>query len=687
MTTITVTCHKGADPTNNKRQRFWQPPPCLREPSVTQMTHVARIGEVRDYSLRGFAHMFSLILRSFSSQNPLLNDDSSLMQRFQLNQLGARHRSSRSFHLSLARLLTILLCSMPLAVFGQSTPALINPAPGSVLGSSATFTWTAGTGITKYMLYLGTQGAGSSNLYTVQATKATSAVVSGLPQLGVTVYARLRWYKKGVWQYADYTYAEASPAPSLSSLTCTGNSITGAGTDGCTITLSAAAGSGGLAVSLASNNSAVVVPASVTVPAGAASAAFTASIAAVTTAQTATLTASAGSVSLAFALQLNSVQATLAAISCTNSSMTGSGADACTVTLSGPATGTGLVVNLSSNNSAVTVPASITVPANASSAGFSAAVSSVTTTQTATLTASAGSVSLAFALQLNPVQATLIAISCTNSSMTGSGADACTVTLSGPATGTGLVVNLSSNNSAVTVPASITVPANASSAGFSAAVSSVTTTQTATLTASAAGVSKTFAIQLNAGTPTLNINTASISFGNVTLNTTATQSITLSSAGTAAVTVSSATVAGTGFSLSGMSFPTTLNPGQNAVLNVAFNPTTSGTASGTVTISSNSSANPSAKVTLSGTGVAASYQVDLAWGPPNSSPDPVAGYNVYRAASGTGSYQLLNSSPDTQPNYVDSTVKTGQSYDYVVKSVDSSGVESTSSNSATAVIP
>jgi hypothetical protein len=36
---------------------------------------------------------------------------------------------------------------------------------------------------------------------------------------------------------------------------------------------------------------------------------------------------------------------------------------------------------------------------------------------------------------------------------------------------------------------------------------------------------------------------------------------------------------------------------------------------------------------------------------------------------------------------VDSNVQSGQSYDYIVKSVDSSGVESTSSNQAAATIP
>jgi fibronectin type 3 domain-containing protein len=64
----------------------------------------------------------------------------------------------------------------------------------------------------------------------------------------------------------------------------------------------------------------------------------------------------------------------------------------------------------------------------------------------------------------------------------------------------------------------------------------------------------------------------------------------------------------------------------------------------------------------------------------------VAGYNIYRAISG-GSLALVNSSPDSSTTYVDSTVVSGTTYNYVVKSVDSSGVESVASNEVTEAIP
>jgi hypothetical protein len=149
--------------------------------------------------------------------------------------------------------------------------------------------------------------------------------------------------------------------------------------------------------------------------------------------------------------------------------------------------------------------------------------------------------------------------------------------------------------------------------------------------------------------------------------------------------VNSASVTGNGFSVSGSGFPVTLNPGQTLTLNVQFAPTVAGSATGQLTITSNSSTNPTATFALSGTGT--SHEVDLNWNAPASSSDPVVGYNVYRAPGGTTSYQLLNSSPVGSTNYTDSAVTSGQTYVYIVKSVDSSGTESVPSNTSTSTVP
>ena len=197
---------------------------------------------------------------------------------------------------------------------------------------------------------------------------------------------------------------------------------------------------------------------------------------------------------------------------------------------------------------------------------------------------------------------TLASLTCAQRSVTGAGTESCTVTLTA-ATASGLVVSLSSNDLAVVLPASVTVTAGATEASFQAAISAVGTTQTATVTASAAGVSASFALQLNAAAAILSPSSSSLSFGSVNVNTPTTQSVTLTSTGNAAVTVNSVTVTGSGFTVSGATFPLTLNPNQTAVLNVRFDPAAAGTAIGTLTIASNSSTGSSSVISLSGSGV------------------------------------------------------------------------------------
>jgi hypothetical protein len=190
-----------------------------------------------------------------------------------------------------------------------------------------------------------------------------------------------------------------------------------------------------------------------------------------------------------------------------------------------------------------------------------------------------------------------------------------------------------------------------------------------------------------ATTPQLTLGSSSLSFGNVTVDSSSTQSVTLTSSGTGPLTINAATVSGTGFTVSGASFPVTLNPKQSVTLTVQFKPTTTGAFTGKLTITSNSSTNPTATASLSGTGAGEQHQVDLSWSEPSNSPVPVTGYNIYRALGGGSAYQLLNSSVGTQTTYVDSTVQSGTTYSYEVKSVDSSGVESSPSNAINVTIP
>jgi hypothetical protein len=188
-------------------------------------------------------------------------------------------------------------------------------------------------------------------------------------------------------------------------------------------------------------------------------------------------------------------------------------------------------------------------------------------------------------------------------------------------------------------------------------------------------------------TPQLLVSATTLDFGSVPVGSTATLKLTLTSSGTAPVNVSSVAVQGTGFSDSGVTFPVTLNPNQSVTLQVQFDPTVTGSATGQITITSNSSSGATSQVQLTGNGTAVQHEVDLSWNAPSSSSDPIVGYNVYRSSNGGGSFTKLNSSLETTVTYVDSSVQSGTTYMYQVKSVDASGVESPPSNQISLSVP
>jgi hypothetical protein len=122
-----------------------------------------------------------------------------------------------------------------------------------------------------------------------------------------------------------------------------------------------------------------------------------------------------------------------------------------------------------------------------------------------------------------------------------------TVTLSGSAPAD-VTVALSSNSAAATVPASVIVPAGATSATFAVATSAVTATTSATITAAAGGVSRTATLSIRALTVTLNPTSVlggTSSTGTLTLSASMPTSVTvpLSSSNPAASVPASATIA------------------------------------------------------------------------------------------------------------------------------------------------
>jgi hypothetical protein len=179
----------------------------------------------------------------------------------------------------------------------------------------------------------------------------------------------------------------------------------------------------------------------------------------------------------------------------------------------------------------------------------------------------------------------------------------------------------------------------------------------------------------------LSITPASVNFGSVTIGKTQSQAASLT-ASNAQVTVSSVGVSGSQFSVSGISLPVTIAAGSSASFAVNYAPTTSGAGSANVTFVSNAG---NVVESLAGSGVAPQHSVTLGWNTSTSS--DVAGYNIYRATSQTGSYTKLNAQLDAAPYDTDSAVQAGATYYYAVTAVSTTGTESTYSNQIQVVIP
>jgi hypothetical protein len=101
----------------------------------------------------------------------------------------------------------------------------------------------------------------------------------------------------------------------------------------------------------------------------------------------------------------------------------------------------------------------------------------------------------------------------------------------------------------------------------------------------------------------LTIAPSALTFGNVIVGQSGTQSVKLTNSGNSSVTVNLATVAGNGFGISGLSLPTTLTGGQSLSFNAQFSPTVSGAEAGSITFTDNAPGSPQV-VSMVGTGVA-----------------------------------------------------------------------------------
>jgi hypothetical protein len=276
------------------------------------------------------------------------------------------------------------------------------------------------------------------------------------------------------------------PAPALGSVNLFPGEVTGGGSVTVQPDLTGPAPSGGATVTLSSSNSSVApVPASVVIPAGSQVASVSITTGTVTAVTGVTITAALPGESVTHQLQIDP-PGTVSSVSLSPAAATGTSGSSGTVTLSAAAPPGGTTVNLqSSNPSVASVPAAITVPGAQTTGGFTVSTANPAASTTVTITASIGSSSASATLTVSPQPppaAALQSVTVSPGGVSGGSTATGTVTLTVAAPPGGAQVLLaSSNTTAATVPASVTVPAGAASATFTVHTSSVRSTTTVSI--------------------------------------------------------------------------------------------------------------------------------------------------------------------------------------------------------------
>ena len=436
-----------------------------------------------------------------------------------------------------------------------TAPALTSPANGGRYAPGAiTFAWNHVTGATSYTLEVDTTTSFNSTNKITASNLTTNQRV-----------ATLSGEQKWSWRVRAFNGATAGPWSSVRSLETKNGSpaapipppgtpippgpssgtglkslvmspeiaVGGAGSTG-TVTLHQAAPAGGAVVTLASQYpDRVGIPASVTVPAGATSATFTATSVDARTVVSSAIMGTYGGSAQAWWLAVVPSEPTLelGPFSLSASTVQGGGTVQATVAttgigfIAGPG---GAIVHLGSTNPAVaSVPPSITIPQGASSTTFTVTTHPVTTSTSVTIVATRSSMKVQ-ALEVLP-PGTLSALAFNPNPAIGSGGSTGTVTLGGAAPAGGKVVTLSSSNTTwVRVPASVTVPAGATSATFAASTTSDPTQgQFAIVTATADGVSRTNTLNVNPPPPGPALSALALSPTTVTGGGTSTGTVTV----------------------------------------------------------------------------------------------------------------------------------------------------------------
>lgn len=268
-------------------------------------------------------------------------------------------------------------------------------------------------------------------------------------------------------------------ALSLRSFSLPTQTLLGGATTTGTLTLNGNASRPGVIVTLSSNNPAVVVPNTVTMPPGTSSVTFPVTTSVLVVNTPVILTASALGISLNNTITVKGP--TLTSFTVSGISVIGGSSLTGTVTISGAAPTTGYPVLVSSDQGSVTVPSVVTVPAGSTSATFTITTTEVQTDRFCNLSLTAnGGIAVGqfkiYAIKLSSF--TLSALSVFGGlPLTG------TITTTSAPRVDGLYIGLVSSFAGVTVPASVMVPNGTTTVTFPVTCTPVLSDTVVSLTA------------------------------------------------------------------------------------------------------------------------------------------------------------------------------------------------------------
>jgi len=374
-----------------------------------------------------------------------------------------------------------------------SIPTAVSLTPNVVVGGNSS------TGKVTLNGPAGPDGAvvtlvSSSPKVTVPATVTVpaGATSANFTASTVTIPSNINATVRATFNGTTATGTIAVQAPKPSAVSYNPTVLTGGKSGVGTVTLNGKAPAGVYEVLLTADNGIFTIPSSVTVAEGATSATFPVSALVVDTDTVVTTTATANGTTITKTI---TVAAPVLSTLSMSTMLNGGASTIGKVTLTGIAPAGGVTVALVSNNPSVSVPATVSVPEGALSANFTATSVAVDSDTAGTVVASQGAISKS--LNVVVKAAVITALSASPASLKGGNNITFRVTLGSAAGPSGKVVSLSSANSAVTVPATVTVPAGATTVTFTGTTTGVTAVTSGAVSGVTGTVTKSVTITVN----------------------------------------------------------------------------------------------------------------------------------------------------------------------------------------------